>query len=73
VPNVAPVQNRVEVPDPPLMLVELILHNRSDELVFCERETVPENPFSGVMVIVEEPLVPEFTERLAGLTVIAKS
>ncbi len=43
----------VDVPDPPLTLVGTILHNRSVEFVVSERETVPTNPFSGEMVIVD--------------------
>lgn len=50
-----------------------LLHNRFVELVVCDRETPPLNPFNGAMVIVDCPPVPVVTETLAGLTVIAKS
>jgi hypothetical protein len=47
------VHDSVDVPDPPLTLVGAILHKRSVEFVVSERETVPTNPFSGEMVIVD--------------------
>jgi hypothetical protein len=52
-PDAEPVQNRVDVPDPPFTLPEVTLHRRSVELVATERETVPVKPFSGVTVIVD--------------------
>ncbi len=72
-PDAEPVQNSVDVPDPPLTLVGLTLHRRSVELVVSERETVPVKPFRGVTLIADEPFVPVFTWTVVGLTVIAKS
>jgi len=67
------VQKSVDIPDPPVTLVGLTLHNRSVELVIPERETEPLKPFRGAIVIVDGPFVPVVTEILVGLTVIAKS
>ncbi len=52
-PDAEPVQNRVEVPDPPLTLEGETLHRRSVELVPTEIETAPVKPFSGATMIVD--------------------
>jgi hypothetical protein len=52
-PDAEPVQNRVDVPDPPLTLEGVTLHKRSVELVATVRETPPLKPFSGAMIIVD--------------------
>jgi len=52
-PDAEPVQNRVEVPDPPLTLEGVTLHRRSVELVPTVRETAPGKPFSGATAIVD--------------------
>jgi hypothetical protein len=52
-PDAEPVQNRVELPDPPLTLGGVTLHSRSVELVATVRETAPVKPLSGAMVIVD--------------------
>ncbi len=46
---------RVEVPEPPVMVVALKLQDRFVELVVTARVTVPVNPFTGVTVIIEVP------------------
>ena len=72
-PDADPVQNSVEVPDPPLTLVGVTLHKRSVELVVSEIETAPVKSLRGAILIVDGLLVPVFTETLVGLAVIAKS
>jgi hypothetical protein len=72
-PEAEPVQNNVDVPDPPPTLVGVTLHRRSAELVPTVNETVPVKPLSDATVMVDWPLVPVVTEILVGLMVIAKS
>jgi hypothetical protein len=72
-PDANPVQNRVDPPDPPLTMVGVTLHKRSDELVVTERETAPVKPFSDAMVIVDCALVPVVTAMFVGLAVMTKS
>jgi hypothetical protein len=67
------VQDSVEVPDPPVILVDVRVHDRLVELVVTERVTLPVNPFIGVTVIVEVPATPSFTVTLVGLAEIMKS
>lgn len=66
-------QDRVEVPDPPAILVEVRVHDRLVELVVTARVTVPVNPFRGATVIVDVPTTPMLTVALRGLTVTVKS
>jgi hypothetical protein len=56
VPAVEELQDRVDVPEPPVMLVEEREHDRLDELVVTERVTVPAKPFKGDTVIVDVPV-----------------
>jgi hypothetical protein len=72
-PATLPVQLRVEVPDPPVMLVEESVHERFVELVVTARPTVPEKPFTGATVIVEVPATPTLTVTLVGIAVMVKS
>jgi hypothetical protein len=72
-PATLPVQVRVEVPDPPVILVELNVHDRLVELVVTARPTVPVKLLSGAIVMVEVPATPVFTVTLVGLAVIVKS
>jgi hypothetical protein len=67
------VQERVDVPEPPVMLFEEKLHDRFVELVVTERETVPVKPFTGDTVIIEVPTIPWVTATLVGLAFIVKS
>jgi hypothetical protein len=63
----------VEVPDPPVILVEFGLHDRLVELVVTAKVTVPANPFTGDTVIVELVAAPAFTATLVGMAEIVKS
>jgi hypothetical protein len=72
-PGIFAEQDKVEVPDPPLIDVEDRLQDRLVEFVAAARATVPVNPFSAETVIVEVPAVPVVTERLVGLAATAKS
>jgi hypothetical protein len=68
-----PVQDSVDVPDPPEMIVALRLQERLVELVVTVRVTVPVKPFSVAMVIVELPVAPALTVTLVGLAEMEKS
>jgi len=67
------VQERVEVPVPPVILVELRTHERLEEFVVTERATVPVKPLIEVIVIIDVPGTPVFTVTLVGLAEILKS
>jgi hypothetical protein len=71
-PAALPVQVRVEVPEPPTILVEESVHDRLVELVVTARPTVPAKPLTGATVIVEVPATPVFTVTLVGLAVKVK-
>lgn len=64
---------RLEVPEPPVILVEVRVQYRFVELVVTARATVPANPFRGPKVIVEVPAAPAFIVTLIGLAVAVKS
>jgi len=66
-------QESVEVPDPPEMLVEDSVQERLVELVVTERATVPVKLFTGVTVMVDVPAVPVLVVTLVGLAEIVKS
>jgi hypothetical protein len=66
-------QERVDVPDPPVMLAEDSVHARLVEFVVTPRVTVPENPFIGETVIEEVPETPVIVVTLVGLAAILKS
>src|SRR5437867_8775582 len=66
-------QEIVEVPDPPEMLVEDNVHERLVELVVTERATVPVKLFTGATVMVDVPAVPVLVVTLVGLVEIVKS
>lgn len=66
-------QDRMDVPDPPLMTVGETLHRRSVELVASGRETPPAKPLREAIVIVDWPLVPVVNEIVVGFALIAKS
>jgi hypothetical protein len=68
-----PVQDRVEVPDPPVTLIAVRVHDRLVELVVTAKATVPANPFTGPTVIVVVAATPAFTITLVGVAEIAKS
>jgi hypothetical protein len=57
------------VPEPPRMRVGLIARV-SPVVLVEERDTVPVKWFKGVMVMMEEPVVPALTTTFARLAVI---
>jgi hypothetical protein len=63
---------RVEVPDPPVMLVGLRLAVRP-ALGFAVSMTVPVKPLTGATVIVAVAVSPAFTIKVVGLAVMVKS
>jgi hypothetical protein len=71
-PAVAEVTVRVEVPDPPVMLVGLSVAVRPGDGL-AVRATVPVNPLTGDTVMVAVVEAPAFTVRLVVLAVIVKS
>jgi hypothetical protein len=66
-------QDSVEVPEPPVTVVEDNAHERFVELVVIANATIPVNPFTGATVIVEVPEAPAFTVTLVALAVTVKS
>ena len=72
-PASEPVQERVEVPEPPLIVLELRVHDRLVELVVTASATVLAKPFNGVRVMIEVPPTPTFTLTLVGLSATVKS
>jgi hypothetical protein len=72
-PAIELVHDKVEVPEPPAILVDESVHERFVELVETARVTVLENPLTGVMVIVDAPATLTLIETLVWLAVIAKS
>jgi hypothetical protein len=67
------VQLKVEVPEPPVMLVALSVQDRLVELVTTVSVTVPLKPSSGATVIVEVPATPTVALTVAGVAVRVKS
>jgi hypothetical protein len=67
------VQDRVEVPEAPVMLVDERVQVRLVESVVTASETVPVNPLRDATVIVEVAETPAFAVLLAGLALIVKS
>jgi hypothetical protein len=72
-PFADPVHDKVDVPDPPVIVVGVSLQARLVEFVATARVTVPVNPFSGATVIVDVPAVPVVTETVVGLAEMVKS
>lgn len=72
-PATEPAQERVEGPNPPVILVEVRVHDKFVESVLAARVTVPMNPLTGATDVVEVPAAPELTVTLAGLADIVKS
>ena len=66
-------QESVEEPEPPVMLVDDSAHNRLVDFVATARVTVPVKPFNGSTVMVEMAPTSAFTITLAGAAEIAKS
>jgi len=68
VETAANVQDSVELPEP-VTLVGLSVH----EVLLVDRLTVPPNPLSPVMVIVDVPAAPALTVTVVGLAEMVKS
>jgi hypothetical protein len=68
-----PRQDRVELPEPPVIVVGESVQTRFVEFVVTERVTVPLKPFTGATVMVELPMPLEFTVTVVGLAVMVKS
>jgi hypothetical protein len=69
-PAAFPEHERIEVPEPPEMLVDDIVQDRFDELVATAKATVPANPLSGVTLMVEVPVTPVLTVTVVELAAI---
>jgi len=72
-PAIAAEHDSVEVPEPPVILVDDSVQDRLVELVVTARVTVPVKPLTGATVIVEVPATPAFTVTLVALAVTVKS
>jgi hypothetical protein len=72
-PATLPVQESVEVPEPPVILVEVSVQARFVEFVVTARVTVPVNPFTRATVMVEGLATPTFMVKLVGLAETVKS
>ena len=68
-----PVQDRVDVPEPPVILIAERVQDRFVELVVTARVTVPLKPFEGATATLEVPATPTLTVTLVGLADTAKS
>jgi len=68
-----PVHDRVEVPEPPVMLVGLRVQVRPAGETVDVRATVPVNPLIGATVMVDVAVAPERIVTLVGLAVTEKS
>ena len=66
-------QERVDVPEPPVMLVADRVHDRFVEFVVTARVTGPVKPFREATVMVEVPTLLTVTGTLVGLAVTVKS
>ena len=68
-----PVQDSVDVPEPPAMVVVESVQDRLVELVVIPRVTVAVKPFNGDTVMIECPTTPTFTVTVVGFAEIVKS
>ena len=68
-----PVHDRVEVPDPPVTVVDVRAHDTLVELAVTDRVTLPAKPSIGATVIVSVPITPAFMVTLAVPAVSVKS
>ena len=66
-------QDKVEMPEPPLLLPGERVQTRFVEFVVTARSVVPVKPFRGATVIVELPETPILAFTLVGLADIVKS
>lgn len=65
--------DRLDVPEPPLILVTLKVQARAVELVATPRLTVPVNPLTGETDIVAGPALLTVVETVVGLAINVKS
>ena len=72
-PAELPVQDNVDVPEPPVMVIAETVQDMLVELVVIPTVTVPVNPFNGDTVMLECPATPTLTVTLVGLAEIVKS
>ena len=72
-PPTLPLQEMVDVPEPPAIELEDRLHTRLVELVVTTSPTAPGNPFRELIRIVEFPETPTLTEMLVWFVAIVKS
>jgi hypothetical protein len=72
-PAAGPLQDRIEFPEPPVIVAGDRVQARFVELVVTVRVTVPINPFCDDTVMVELPATPALTVRVDGLADIVKS
>jgi hypothetical protein len=72
-PRTLPVQEIVDVPEPPAIELDDKLHTRLVELVVATSPTVPVNPFREPTEIVESLETPTLAEMLVWFVVIVKS
>jgi hypothetical protein len=63
----------VEVPEPLVIELAVIVQTRLVEFVVTASVTVPVKPFTGATVIVELAVTPALTVTLVGLAVTVKS
>jgi hypothetical protein len=61
------------VPDPPVILAEVRVHDKLVEFVVIARVAVPANPFTGATLIVEVAATPAFAVTLIRLAENVKS
>lgn len=66
-------QEREDVPLPPVTVAGLTVHDRLVEFDMTARVTVAENPFTGAMVTVEVLAEPATPVTAVGLALMAKS
>jgi len=67
------VQDKVDVPLPPVIVAGLTAHDRLVELDVTATASVEENPFNGVTVTVEVPAEPALPVTAVGLALMLKS
>jgi hypothetical protein len=72
-PTTLLVQERVETPDPPVILVRLRVHDSFVELGDTDSVTVLKNPPTGATVIADVPEADTPTLNVEGLAVMLKS
>jgi hypothetical protein len=72
-PAIEAEHERVELPEPPAMLVNESVHDRFVELVVITRPTVPAKPFTGETETDEVPAALVLTLTTVGFADIVKS